>query len=165
MTYLTTALFPYGTMVALLKMAGEEAGAVRLNPVEFPAAAAELDKQDRDYLGKVAKVLKERPKIAIKLCGAATRADRQALAEALAQQAAKEKQAEPKGEDEQTGEGGADAPPQVPDEQLLQLARQRAETVEDYLVTQHGVSASRAAVCRPVIDSDKAAVPRVDLQI
>ncbi len=164
MTYLTTALFPYGTMVALLKMAGEEAGAVRLNPVEFPAAAAELDDKDRDYLGKVAKVLKERPKIAIKLCGAATRADRQALAEALAQQAAKEKKAAQK-EAEQAGEGEAEPLPEVPDEQLLQLAKQRAETVEDYLVTAHGVSASRAAVCRPVIDSDKAALPRVDLQI
>ncbi len=164
MTYLTTALFPYGTMVALLKMAGEEAGAVRLNPVEFQAAAAELDDQDRDYLGKVAKVLQERPKIAIKLCGSATQSDRQALAEALAQQATKEKKGEQK-EERQAGEGEAEPLPQVADEQLLELAKQRAETVEDYLVKEHGVSASQAAVCRPVIDSDKAALPRVDLQI
>jgi hypothetical protein len=158
MTYLTTALFPYGTMVALLKMAGEEAGAVRLNPVEFAPAAALLDDQDRDYLGKVSQVLKERPKIAIKLCGTATQADRQAMSEALARQSAK-------GEKKQAKEGKAEKPPEVADEQLLALAKDRAERVQDYLVKQQGVSASRTAVCRPLIDVQQEAAPRVDLQI
>jgi hypothetical protein len=160
MTYLTTALFPYGTMVALLKMAGEEAGAVRLNPVEFPPAAALLDDQDRDYLGKVGQVLKERPKIAIKLCGTATQADRRAISEELARQAANKE-----GEDKQAKESEPQKPPEVADEQLLTLARSRAEMVQDYLIKQQGVSASRTAVCRPVIDAEKDAVPRVDLQI
>jgi hypothetical protein len=159
MTYLTTALFPYGTMVALLKMAGEEAGAVRLNPVEFPPASTVLDDQDRDYLGKVGEVLKERPKIAIKLCGTATQADRQALSQALVRQAAKQ------GEEKQTKEGEAEKPPEVADEQLLALAKRRAERVQDYLVKQQGVSASRTVVCRPLIDAQQAAAPRVDLQI
>ncbi|MGD9163823.1 MAG: DUF748 domain-containing protein, partial [Chromatiales bacterium] len=133
MTYLTTALFPYGTMVALLKMAGEEAGAVRLNPVEFPPAAALLDDQDRDYLGKVGQVLKERPKIAIKLCGTATQADRRAISEELARQAANKE-----GEDKQAKESEPQKPPEVADEQLLTLARSRAEMVQDYLIKQQG---------------------------
>lgn len=170
MTYLTTALFPYGTMVALLKMAGEEAAAVRLAPVEFPPAATSLDDTDRDYLGKVAQVLKERPKIAIKLCGSATQTDRQAMTEALASQMAKVAKAEKadgadKPGDAQPRQGQAETLPPIPDEQLLSLARQRAEAVEDYLVRQHGLSASRTAICRPVIDTGETAIPRVDLQI
>jgi outer membrane protein OmpA-like peptidoglycan-associated protein len=171
MTYLTTALFPYGTMVALLKMAGDKAGAVQLDPVAFPAAADTLDDKDKDYLGKLAGVLKERPKIAIKLCGLATQADRAALAQALAQKAAQEQKAKeleqgekPKQGDEPKAEQ-ATQPPAVPDETLLALAKRRAEVIEDYLVKQHGVSPGRAAVCRPEIDAEAEAQPRVDLQI
>ena len=160
MTYITTALFPYGTMVALSKMAGEEAAAVRLDPVGFGAGAAVLDERDRDYLAKVAQVLKERPKIAVKLCGAAVQADREELARQMAAQA-KEKQPEQKGE----AKAEQAALPTVPEEALLALATKRAEAIEDYLVTRHGLSASRAAVCRPVIDPQSEAVPRVDLQI
>jgi outer membrane protein OmpA-like peptidoglycan-associated protein len=171
MTYLTTALFPYGTMVALLKMAGDKAGAVQLNPVEFPAAADTLDDKDKDYLGKIAGVLKERPKIAIKLCGMATQADREAVAQKLAQQAAQEKKKQESDKGEAAKEGtevkkaAASQPPPVPDETLLELAKRRAEVVEDYLVKQHGVSPGRAAVCRPVIDPEAGALSRVDLQI
>jgi hypothetical protein len=165
MTYLTTALFPYGTMVALLKMAGEEAAAVQLAPVEFEPAAALLDDKDRDYLGKVAQVLQERPKIAIKLCGAATETDRQGLLEAMARQAKAEKTEKADNEKPEEGTAEETAVPEVPESELLALAKKRAEAIEDYLVKQHGVSASRAAVCRPALDPDESAVPRVDLQI
>jgi hypothetical protein len=162
MTYLTTALFPYGTMVALLKMAGDEASAVGLNPVEFPPAIAELDDTDRDYLGKVAKVLKERPKIVVKLCGTATISDRLAMAQAMAEQA--KAQQDPK---QQSKQGSAEKPPQqeVPEAEMLALAKRRAEVVEDYLVNQHGVNASRTAVCRPTLDPEAENTPRVDLQL
>ena len=53
----------------------------------------------------------------------------------------------------------------MPDETLLALAKQRAEAIEDYLVKQHGVDPGRAAVCRPQIDQEAKALPRVDLQI
>ena len=167
MTYLTTALFPYGTMVALLKMAGDKAGAVQLNPVEFPPASDSLDDKDKDYLAKIAGVLKERPKIAIKLCGMATVTDRQALAQALAQEqkAKTAEQGEAAREGEEARTEAASQPPPVPDESLLALAKRRAEVVEDHLVKQHGVSPGRAAVCRPQIDPEAEAPPRVDLQI
>ena len=165
MTYLTTALFPYGTMVALLKMAGDKAGAVQLNPVEFPPAADSLDDKDKDYLGKIAGVLKERPKIAIKLCGMATASDRLALAQALAEKAAQEQQAKASEKGEEAKPERTPQPELVADETLLALAKRRAEKIEDYLVKQHGVSPGRAAVCRPEIDPEAEAPPRVDLQI
>ncbi|MCU7851575.1 MAG: DUF748 domain-containing protein [Candidatus Thiodiazotropha sp. (ex Monitilora ramsayi)] len=171
MTYLTTALFPYGTVVALLKMAGD-ASAVQLDPVEFEPAMAELDDKDRDYLSKVAQVLKDRPKIAIKLCGVATALDRQALNQALATKAKASEKAEKEGAEKSEEPPNAEASsskqspaPVVSDEELMALAQRRAELVEDYFVKQHGISAGRAAVCRPVLNEEAGAVAKVDLQI
>ncbi|WP_177419789.1 DUF748 domain-containing protein [endosymbiont of Lamellibrachia barhami] len=56
-------------------------------------------------------------------------------------------------------------PQPVTDEKLLELARQRAESVEDFLVDKHAVDPSRTAVCRPELDKDEKAAPRVDVLI
>ncbi len=163
MTYLTTALFPYGTMVALLKMASDEASAVQLNPIEFAPGDDGLDETDRDYLTKLAKVLKERPKISIKICGMATASDRQAIAQARAAAANPKEAKEP---ERKAGRGEAQSvEPTVTDAELQALARHRAERVEDYLVDGLGISPGRAAVCRPQIDPKEEAQSRVDLQI
>lgn len=45
------------------------------------------------------------------------------------------------------------------------LAVQRAAAVTDYLVEQHGVSASRLVACQPAIDSTPDGKGRVDLLI
>ncbi|RRS32795.1 MAG: hypothetical protein OI74_10260, partial [Gammaproteobacteria bacterium (ex Lamellibrachia satsuma)] len=56
-------------------------------------------------------------------------------------------------------------PKPVTNEKLLELARQRAESVEDFLVSKHAVDPSRTAVCRPELDKDAKAAPRVDVLI
>ena len=83
LSYLTLALQPYGTLITAAKYAGEAATRVRLNPVQFEPGQSALDDSDREYLDKVAKVLKDRPKIAIKLCGVAASPDRLFLEQQL----------------------------------------------------------------------------------
>jgi hypothetical protein len=84
------------------------------------------------------------------------------MAQAMAEQA--KAQQDPK---QQPMQGSAEKPPQqeVPEAEMLALAKRRAEVVEDYLVNQHGVSASRTAVCRPTLDPEAENTPRVDLQL
>gem|GEM_PF-6832791 len=60
------------------------------------------------------------------------------------------------------GEGTSPAPSE---QHARQLARQRAEAVKHYLVTQHRIDAARLAACLPEIDTDKKARPRVELLI
>jgi hypothetical protein len=63
------------------------------------------------------------------------------------------------------GDNGPVGPVRIGDEQLLDLAARRAEAVTDYLVSRHGVSASRLVACRPFIDSTPAGKGRADLLI
>jgi len=156
LTYLTLALQPYGTLITAAKYAGETISKVRLNPVEFDPGQAALDDTDKDYLSKVAKVMKERPQLAIKLCGVAVSAD----ADRLQQQAAA---AQKSGE-----QGAAKTPaPEISETQLQALAKARADAVEDYLVSTFKTPADHLVGCRPRVEPGdaKAGAPRTDLLI
>jgi hypothetical protein len=53
--------------------------------------------------------------------------------------------------------------PQLTDETLLKLAEQRADRIEDLLVGQHGIKDKRVFICKPEIDNEPEAKPRVEL--
>jgi len=161
LSYLTLALQPYGTLITAAKYAGEAATRVRLNPVEFDPGQSMLDDNDRAYLGKVAKVLKDRPKIAIKLCGVAAPQDRLFLEQEQQKQQAQTTKTPAQ------AQAAAPAEAIVVDEtRLSEIAEQRAAAIKDFLIEKHQVSASRLVGCLPQLelDDDKAA-PRTDLLI
>jgi hypothetical protein len=58
---------------------------------------------------------------------------------------------------------GADA--STIDTKLLELARKRAEIIEDHLVSQHEIKNNRIFICKPELDLDAEGQPRVDLLI
>ena len=156
MTYLKLALQPYGALITVAQLAGEAVTKVRLQPVSFePGQVTALGETD-SYLKKVAGILKDRPELNIKICGLAVAADRVALAGG----------AVPKETDSKTA-GSARAVKPVTDQQLLDLAKQRAGFVKDRLVTKYDVTASRLVACTPHIDDaeDDDNVPRVELLI
>lgn len=157
MTYLKLALQPYGALITVAELAGEAVTKVRLQPVNFEPGQATPVGEAGSYLQKVAGILKDRPELNIKICGQAVAADRVVLAGGTV---AKEV-------DGKTGDAARDAKP-VTDQQLLDLASQRAGFVKDHLVVKHGVTASRLVACTPGIDDDDEDddnVPRVDLLI
>jgi hypothetical protein len=155
MTYLTMALQPYGTLITFARIAGEQATRVRLQPVVFePGSAVNLE-DSYGYLEKVAGILKDRPKVNVKVCGLAVEEDRPALG---MQSASKEK--------DTSGKNEKETDVAISDQQLLELARQRAAAVKDHLVAEHSVTASRLVACQPHIDDEgDDGAPRVDLLI
>ena len=183
---LGAAFFPYGTAIAIATHLADSNSAIRLDPVAFAAASGELEGEHRKYLQKVAEVLKSRSGIAIKLCGFATEADRvefdrrsqeawQTKVDAAKAEAAKADAAKVAVKDDKSSikngkktKKALKLPPKpksVTDEKLLELARQRAESVEDFLVNKYAIDPSRTAVCRPELDTDAKAAPRVDVLI
>ncbi len=156
MTYFLYALQPYGTMLAVAKIAGEQIAKVRLDPVTFSPGASQLDDTARDYLKKVAGILSERPKVAIKVCGIAVDRDATALATAPGMS---KKTAEKAPEKETVDQ-------EALHEQLQQLAQQRAIAVREFIISQAGKAGHQLVSCLPEVESGQAdAVPRVELLI
>lgn len=167
LAYLSYTLQPYGALISIAKYAGEEISRVRLKPAEFNPGESTLDKTDHDYLGKVAKILHDRPKVAVKICGVAVDKD---LDFFRRQQAGKKKLAkEPK---EQKGTSAKTAAPVTSEptaeekKYLEELATQRATVVKDYLVEKHKSDASHLVGCQPKLELGNAEEqPRTDLLI
>jgi hypothetical protein len=153
-TSLTLLLQPYGSLITVARYAADVASAIKLDPVVFSPASAEIDAARYDYLDKVAGIIAQRPNINVRLCGVATAADRTALQErALAAGAEREK----KKSEQQV--------PPISDEQLVEIADQRDAAIEEYLISKHGIKPGRLVACQPAIDAKPEAEPRVDLLI
>ncbi|TNF92404.1 MAG: DUF748 domain-containing protein [Gammaproteobacteria bacterium] len=150
-SYLSAALFPYGTLLTVAQLAGEQVMKVNLDPVFYTPGSTRLGTKDKEYLGKVATILSERPEIHVKLCGIATETDRAHLIE-------KNK--------ENTDEKKQEQQNSTIDEQLKLLAQNRAEIIEKYLVEEHDTKANRLISCQPSIEKEDAqAKPRTELSL
>ncbi len=154
-SYLKYALQPYGALILAAEYAGEAVTRVRLKPIGFEPGKSDMDDSDRDYLSKVAQVLHDRPKLAIKLCGVAVKQDVlyfQQLANAERKK--------------NTGRETTPAEPVIDEQKLTELARQRAAQVKNHLVDKFKVPADHLVGCRPRIETSKAdASARTDLLI
>lgn len=170
LAYLSYTLQPYGALISIAKYAGEEISRVRLKPAEFNPGESTLDKTDHEYLGKVAKILHDRPKVAVKICGVAVDKDLDFFRK---QQSGKKKPAnEQKEQKEKKGTSAKTAPPvssePTIDEKkyLEELATKRATAVKDYLVEKHKSDASHLVGCQPKLELGNAEQqPRTDLLI
>ncbi|MCF6363558.1 MAG: DUF748 domain-containing protein [Gammaproteobacteria bacterium] len=156
MTYFMFALQPYGTMLAVAKFAGEQIAKVRLDPVAFSADSSEIDDTGRDYLKKVAGILRERPKVAIKVCGIAVDGDAAALMAVTEKLEKTEKR--PPAEEPMDEE--------ALHKRLEQLAQQRAIAVREFIISQADKANHQLVSCLPEVESgENNAVPRVELLI
>ncbi len=156
MTYFMFALQPYGTMLAVAKFAGEQMAKVRLDPVQFSLGSSAIDETGKDYLKKVADILSDRPKVAIKVCGIAVDGDTAALM-VVTDKVEKTEKRPP-----------AEKPmdERVLHKRLEQLAQQRAIAVREFIISQAGKASHQLVSCLPKIESGKVdAAPRVELLI
>ena len=168
-SYLKYIFQPYGTMMTVVElgiMAGKEITALRLDPVFFDPGSDTISDNAEPYLERVAKLMKTRPQIRIKVCGLATEADKGDQKETSGK----------KGPEQPTAvERSPDVPevetypeklqPLTAEEQLGKLAKQRAAGVKEYLVKNHGIEADRLLVCLPEYDAREKATPRVELLV
>jgi len=152
-TYLKYSFQPYGTLIAIAELANAAASYIRLDPIAFAPSLATLDAEAKRYLEKVGTLMQERNKLRIRLCGKATTID---LANGDSKQHDKRSKEEPS------------RPLKLTDEkqqELILLARRRAETVRDHLVEYYAIKADRLFICQPKLELDEALQPRVELEI
>ncbi|MBD3754087.1 MAG: DUF748 domain-containing protein [Gammaproteobacteria bacterium] len=158
-TYLLLALQPFGAIALAGNYLTDQAGAIHLQAVDFSAGESALNPQMQDYLQKIAKLLNEKRKIQIKVCGAANEYDRQILLHKLAKTLT---EAKPPEKTDKTPAKPLPAP-QISDEELLNLATERANQIKRQLL-QLGAKTEQVIICQPRLDADRNP-PKVSLGI
>lgn len=158
MAVLSALLQPYGAMISIAQMAGEEMTTVRLAPVEFRPGLAELEPSSLDYMEKVGAMMRERSSLDIKLCGVTNAQDNDFLLVEASKTSA--------------GDENPSASTSAPiDGELIKidmgkmqtLGHERALAVKSHLETTVGVSASQLFMCLPKHLADGS--PGVELSI
>lgn len=74
LSYLKYYFQPYGALVTIIQL-GEKVFKIRLEPIVFTAGGSTLDQKSRDYLGQVSRLMKDKKKLALNLCGKVVPAD------------------------------------------------------------------------------------------
>jgi peptidoglycan hydrolase-like protein with peptidoglycan-binding domain len=161
-------VFPPTMVISLLSRLAK-GGGPSFEPIVFAPASAELDDAGRGYADEVAMILKERPKLSLKICGRSTSQDMQQL-KAQAQskasaetgaKAAPEQQVEKTPNTEPAPEIKLD-PAQLA-EDLKELALARKSVVRAYLINNKGIDASRVRECRSTFEASDRDGPRVEI--
>ncbi|MDJ0984351.1 MAG: DUF748 domain-containing protein [Desulfobacterales bacterium] len=145
LSYLKFALGPYGIGLAVAEQVITGNARIRLNPIAFEPGSDQLDAAAIDYIQRVSTIMREYPEIQVSVCGVATESDRALVTgRSDAQSTAKSDEA---------------------NTALLTLADQRSAQVQNQLNNAHGITAKRIIDCKPVVDKNADARPRVDLDI
>ena len=134
--------------VALIASAAGAGGSMTFNPIPFDPGASDLNSTGRDTAAALARVLQERDKLKLRVCGRATAQD---LAAALG-----EKAPPPPGpERDQALEklGG----------KLEALASERTAETRRALIEQSGAKPWQVGECRSAFDPDDTGAPRVEI--
>lgn len=153
--YASYALQPYGAILLGAKLLSA-ATAMRLESVYFDPGRAELNVAAKEYLGKIAALMKDRPGINLTLCGNATPSDKVILQQA---QSAKDSGAEQQAATAQV----LDARKKALVEALHQLAGDRGENVKSYLMNTKAIKAERFFDCQTDVSDDESVKPQVAL--
>lgn len=112
---------------------GELIAGLQLHPVFLEPGEVLPGKDGDEYTRQLSELLKEDGRLRVEIIGVATPQDRNAIAA------------------DQNGAGKSDAA-------LSQLARERADTFREILVSHYGVPPSRIAGCRSRVDSEQGGV-------
>lgn len=139
LSYLTYTLQPWGTLIAVGDLVAGKVSKIRFDPLVFEPGSTNISSAQTPYLDKIAKLMHDTPHLGLSICGVATGKDRDALLASSTQK-----------------------PAVAPDrQQLISLARQRADTVKNYFTTQKNIDRSRLYDCSPTYQESPSAKPAV----
>ena len=131
------AIQPLGSVLLVGGLLADKALKVTFNPTLFDPGDTTLNPAAEKYLGELSGKLKEKPKLALRVCGVVVDAERQ------------------------RDKKGAYLDKE---EELLALAQQRADAVRAFMKGA-GVAKKQLRSCRPKLDAKPEAKPRVEIRL
>ena len=151
---LKQSLQPWGAVFSVVSFLGKQITTPRFDPVRFTPGGSELNEEHRQYMGKMATLLGQRPGLDLNICALASEQDRQALTSAP----------DEKQESKESPADGASAKPPVSNQTLIDLAKNRMDKVKQLLM-DHGIVQGRLFTCQPTMDDAEKAEPTVELYL
>jgi hypothetical protein len=152
-------VFPPTLVVSMLADL-TQGGAPSLDAIEFAPGSATLTPAHRRYADDVATLIKQHPRLSLKVCGRATAKDVRGVAvrdQTARRNAGNRKPAE-------ADSGPAPVPITAADEQALQeLAVERQRILTRYLIERGGVDPDRVSECRSTFDPKDRGNPRAEV--
>jgi outer membrane protein OmpA-like peptidoglycan-associated protein len=170
------SIFPPTAIASMLSNGFKGAG-INFKDVPFAVGDATLSPQGEKIASNIAEMLKQRPKLRLRVCGRATAADFDAyMAEALGSKPAPAAAPDATAQATPAGSPQASAPAELPpasDQDVLEKARsaltnlatERGRAVRRYVVDNLGISASSLGECLPVFDSTDQKPPRAKVTL
>jgi outer membrane protein OmpA-like peptidoglycan-associated protein len=143
-SYLKYMLGPYGLGINVAELAIKAIPGIRLQPVVFKPGSSDLNQDAVAYLKKIATILRDRTDLQVSVCGLATETDRSFLSKQSLKQ----------------GTASSSI-----DNQLLELAQKRAESIKDHLIGLYEIENKRIFICKPELDKNSEAPPRAELLV
>ena len=138
--YLITTFVPYANIVTIAIVAGEYALKLRFDDLKYQVKQIEPDDRQSTYLKDFIALMQEKEDTRITICAISTPAD--------------------------IGlKGGISVTEKTDINRLLDIGVQREHAFKDHLMQQGKIDSSRILLCKPQIDSDEGASPRIAISV
>lgn len=154
------AVFPPTMVMSLLSDVTKDTGA-GLEPIQFAPGSTDLDAGARRYADSMAKLLAERPKLKVKVCGRATARDMAHLTGTAIEVAPEESDSK----DDLTGDVTETSDDRESAELLKGLAIERGRTVRRYMIDDLGVDVKQLPECGANFSADDQGEPRAEIKL
>jgi hypothetical protein len=138
--YLMTTFVPYANIVSIAISAGEFALKLRFDDLEYQEKQIEPDDRQSAYLKEFIALMKDKEDTRVTICAISTPADI----------------------DLKTGISVTE---KSEIKRLLKMGEDREHALKDHLIEQGKIDSSRILFCKPQIDSDKGAIPRITISV
>ncbi len=136
-------------------IAGGRSGSLALKPIPFAAGEASLSPEARVFIESLSKLLQQRPKLSLRVCGKSTQADVAAL---RARGTLPQPPATPAGRPQP----GAPQTDEQTRAELTRLAEERTRAVREYLAERGQIQPARIGECRAEFEPQGKQGPRAD---
>ena len=146
-SYLMYTLGPYGALLWVGKVVGEEMLQIRLPPVEFAPKQSKLPDNLQDYFERLAKILKDKPDSEFQLYPKSS-------AWEFMKASKREKLDEKKL-----------ALSNRHRKKLMELGQKRAQSIKDYLIKNYNIDQDRLLIGTTQIETEQSVKPRVEIQM
>jgi len=138
--YLLTTFVPYANIVSIAITAGEIALKLRFDDLEYQVAQIEPGDHQSAYLKDFIALMQEKEDTRVTICAISTPAD--------------------------IGlKGGTSVTDKADIKRLIDIGEKREHAFKDHLIETGKIDSSRILFCKPKIDSDEGAIPRIAISV